>query len=83
MALRWTTGSRSGSKLSGWATFVALVGAFCVAWPAFRWVRVQLLWRLCNRLTVTYIFIGIIPILLLLLMAEVTVNFTPARLTSA
>jgi hypothetical protein len=37
---------------------------------------------LCNRLTVTYIFIGIIPILLLLLMAEGTVNFTPAGLTS-
>jgi hypothetical protein len=82
MALHWTTGSRSGSKLSGWATFLALVCAFCVAWPAFRWVRIRLLWRLCNRLTVTYIFIGIIPILLLLLMAEGTVNFTPAGLTS-
>jgi hypothetical protein len=82
MALHSTTGSRSGSKLSGWATFLSLVCAFCVAWPAFRWVRIRLLWRQCNRLTVTYIFIGIIPILQLLLMAAGTVNLTPAGLTS-
>ena len=67
IALRWITGSTSGSKLSGWATFTTLVSAFCAVWLTFRWVRVKLMWRLRNRLIVTYVFIGVIPIVLLLL----------------
>jgi sigma-B regulation protein RsbU (phosphoserine phosphatase) len=35
---------------------------------AFGWVRQKLLWRLRNRLIVTYVFIGVIPALLLVLM---------------
>jgi len=34
----------------------------------FRWLRQKLLWRLRNRLIVTYIFIGVIPVALLALM---------------
>ena len=34
-----------------------------------RWVRRQLMWRLRNRLIVTYVFIGVIPIILLVTMA--------------
>jgi hypothetical protein len=71
IALRWITGSVSGSKLSGWATFVTLVFAFCASWLTFRWARQQLMWRLRHRLIVTYIFIGVIPIVLLLLMVGV------------
>ncbi len=71
IALRWITGSTSGSKLSGWATFTTLVSAFCAVWLTFRWVRVKLMWRLRHRLIVTYIFIGVIPIVLLLLMIGV------------
>ena len=33
-----------------------------------RWVRRHLLWRLRNRLLVTYVFVGVIPVALLLLM---------------
>ena len=33
-----------------------------------RWVRRQLMWRLRNRLIVTYVFIGVIPIVLLVMM---------------
>jgi phosphoserine phosphatase RsbU/P len=32
----------------------------------YRWLRRQLMWRLRNRLVVTYIFIGVIPVLLLI-----------------
>jgi phosphoserine phosphatase RsbU/P len=71
IALRWITGSASGSKLSGWTTFVTVVFAFCALLLIFRWVRRILMWRLRHRLIVTYIFIGVIPIVLLLLMAGV------------
>jgi sigma-B regulation protein RsbU (phosphoserine phosphatase) len=72
IALRWITGSASGSKLSGWATFTTLLFAFGAAWLALLWVRVKLMWRLRHRLIVTYIFIGVIPIVLLLLMVGVS-----------
>ena len=71
IALRWVTGSASGSKLSGWATFVTVVFAFCALLLTFRWARRHLMWRLRHRLIVTYIFIGVIPIVLLSLMAGV------------
>jgi sigma-B regulation protein RsbU (phosphoserine phosphatase) len=61
----------SGSKGRGWATFIALVFAFCASLLIFRWVRRHLLWRLRHRLIVTYIFIGVIPIVLLFLMVGV------------
>jgi len=71
LVLRWITGSASGSKLSGWAIFITVVFTFCAFLLAFRWARPHLMWRLRNRLSVTYIFIGVIPILLLLVMAGV------------
>ena len=39
---------------------------------AFRWLRRRILWRLRNRLIVTYVFIGVIPAILLVTMALVT-----------
>lgn len=69
IVLRWVTSSTAGSKLSGWAAFVTVVFAFCALWLTFRWVTRHLMWRLRHRLIVTYIFIGVIPIVLLLLMA--------------
>jgi sigma-B regulation protein RsbU (phosphoserine phosphatase) len=71
IALCWITGSASGSKLSGWAAFVTVVFAFCALLLTFRWAGRHLMWRLRHRLIVTYIFIGVIPIVLLLLMAGV------------
>ena len=38
----------------------------------FRWLRSQLLWRLRNRLIVTYVFIGVIPVLLLVMISSLT-----------
>ena len=36
---------------------------------AFRWLKRRILWRLRNRLIVTYVFIGVIPVVLLVAMA--------------
>lgn len=71
IVLRWITGSASGSKVSGWATFVTVVFAFCACLLTFRWAWRHLMWRLRHRLIITYVFIGVIPIVLLLLMAGV------------
>ena len=58
----------SGTMLSGWATFLTFIFAICAMLMALRWARRQLMWRLRNRLAVTYVFIGVIPVLLLLMM---------------
>jgi sigma-B regulation protein RsbU (phosphoserine phosphatase) len=58
----------NGTMLSGWATFLAFVFAVCAMLTVLRWVRRQLMWRLRNRLIVTYVFIGVIPVVLLLSM---------------
>ncbi|HEY0308601.1 MAG TPA: SpoIIE family protein phosphatase [Acidobacteriaceae bacterium] len=71
LALRWITGAGPGSKLQAWSTLIALVFVFCGLILIFRWAPSRLLWRLRNRLGVAYIFIGVIPIVLLLLMATI------------
>jgi sigma-B regulation protein RsbU (phosphoserine phosphatase) len=71
ISLCWISGSDSGSILGGWATFLGIVFAFFVLWLASRWTLRHLMWRLRNRLMAAYLFIGVIPIVLLLLMAGV------------
>jgi len=70
-ALCWISGSAPSSALADWAKFFTLIFAFCALRLAFRWARQRLMWRLRYRLIVTYIFIGVIPIVLLLTMAGV------------
>jgi sigma-B regulation protein RsbU (phosphoserine phosphatase) len=55
-----------GSLLGGWSTFIIFVFLFFAFWMSFRWSRRKLMWRLRNRLVVTYVFIGVIPLLLLI-----------------
>ena len=38
-----------------------------------RWLKARLLWRLRNRLIVTYVFIGVIPVVLVMAMAFITI----------
>jgi phosphoserine phosphatase RsbU/P len=58
----------AGAKVEGWAVFTTMVFAFVGLVTLCRWGYRPLLWRLRNRLIVTYLFIGVMPILLLLLM---------------
>src|SRR3984957_12855967 len=57
-----------GSKVDGWAVLTTMAFAFVGLVTLCRWGYRPLLWRLRNRLIVTYLFIGVMPILLLLLM---------------
>ena len=63
--------SEPGSMLSGWASLISFVFILCALLLGFRWLRRALMWRLRNRLIVTYIFIGVIPVILLLSMVFV------------
>ena len=62
-----------GSALGGWISFLSSIAIVLFTVLAFRWLRAKLLWRLRNRLIVTYVFIGVIPALLLVAMAFVTI----------
>src|ERR1700749_1752974 len=63
----------AGSSLTGWVKFLVFDAALLFFILAFRWSRRRVLWRLRNRLIVTYMFIGVIPVLLLIGMALVTI----------
>jgi phosphoserine phosphatase RsbU/P len=57
------------SSLEGWVIFLSILAIFLLSILGFRWMRAHLLWRLRNRLIVTYIFIGVIPVFLLLVIS--------------
>jgi len=65
---KWIAHSRSGSMLSVWAALVTYVFVVCLMVRGLRWARQKLMWRLRNRLIVTYVFIGVIPVVLLISM---------------
>src|ERR1051326_6854668 len=61
-----------GDHLSGWVSFLIFCAAVLFFILAFRWIRRRILWRLRNRLIVTYVFIGVIPAVLLVAMGLIT-----------
>lgn len=61
-----------GGGLGGWVSFLSFVAIFLFSVVAFRWLKAKILWRLRNRLIVTYVFVGVVPTLLLVAMTLVT-----------
>jgi len=61
----------AGTLLSGWATFSSFVFVILGFLMLFRWARRKMMWRLRNRLIVTYVFIGVIPMVLIVAMVLV------------
>src|SRR5215472_8145410 len=64
--------SKWAGIFAGWAAFFEFVLIFCAFLLLLRWVRRKLLWRLRNRLIVTYVFIGVIPVVLILTMFAIS-----------
>jgi phosphoserine phosphatase RsbU/P len=60
-------------NLSGWISFLSFAGIGLFVFIGLRWLKSRLLWRLRNRLIVTYVFIGVIPAVLLVTMAFITI----------
>src|SRR5882762_1335813 len=54
---------------SGFLLFLAVLAFGYIAVRAFQWARKRLLWSLRNRLVIAYLFIAVVPVLLLLTMA--------------
>jgi len=61
-----------GDHLGGWVEFLAFLAVVLLSILAFRFLKRRVLWRLRNRLIVTYVFIGVIPAVLLVTMALIT-----------
>src|SRR5947209_2472348 len=61
-----------GAHLGGWVGFLSFLAFVLFSILAFRWLKRRVLWRLRNRLIVTYVFIGVIPAVLLVAMATIT-----------
>ena len=61
-----------GENLGGWAVFLAFLSFILFFVLGFKWIKRRILWRLRNRLIVTYIFIGVIPAVLLVSIALIT-----------
>jgi len=69
-------------SLGGWVKFLAFDAALLFSIVAFRALRRTILWRLRNRLIVTYIFIGVIPAALLIAMAFITIYLFAGQFAS-
>src|SRR5450755_2249285 len=72
----------ASASLAGWVTFLSGLAIVLLALTAYRWLRAQLLWRLRNRLIVTYIFIGVIPVFLLLVISLITLYLLAGQFAS-
>ncbi len=67
--LLWIFGSSVAASISPFQGGLLSFALFMFAIAGFRWLKRKLLWRLRNRLIVTYVFIGVVPAVLLVAMA--------------
>src|SRR5882762_3799834 len=81
LVLRWIVPAW-GSSIGWWVKFLVFDAAMLFAIVAFRWLKKKLLWRLRNRLIVTYVFIGVIPVALLIALAFITLYLFAGQFAS-
>jgi len=82
LALVTPTSSKWPGTFAGWAGLFEFVLIVCAVFLLFRWIRRKLLWRLRNRLIVTYVFIGVIPVVLILTMFVISGYLLGNQLTT-
>jgi sigma-B regulation protein RsbU (phosphoserine phosphatase) len=76
------TAPKWSDSLEGWVEFLLFDAALLFSIVAFRELRKKVLWRLRNRLIVTYVFIGVIPAVLLVVMALITIYLFAGQFAS-
>ncbi|MGB9123220.1 MAG: PP2C family protein-serine/threonine phosphatase [Candidatus Angelobacter sp.] len=54
----------AADSLSGWTTFLGWTVSLLLLWLGLRWLRDHVMWSVRNRLIVTYLFIGGVPVTL-------------------
>lgn len=62
--LRLAGASGAASSLNGWTTFLGWAAFLLLLVLALRWLRDNVMWSVRNRLIVTYLFIGGVPVTL-------------------
>lgn len=67
--LRIAEAAGANIPFSALAGFIAFLAVIYLAFRSLPWIRSQLLWSLRNRLVVAYVFIAVVPVVLLLAMA--------------
>ena len=72
----------ASDSLAGWVKFLIFDASLLFAILVFRALKRRVLWRLRNRLIVTYVFIGVIPAALLVTMALVTIYLFAGQFAS-
>jgi sigma-B regulation protein RsbU (phosphoserine phosphatase) len=72
----------AAESLEGWIIFLSALAIVLFTVVGFRWLRSKLLWRLRNRLIVTYVFIGVIPVFLLLVISLTTLYLLAGQFAS-
>ena len=77
-----TFSAKVAASLGGWVTFLSSLAIILFGIVGFRWLRRQILWRLRNRLIVTYVFIGVIPVFLLLAISIITLYLLAGQFAS-
>jgi phosphoserine phosphatase RsbU/P len=70
------------ASLGGWVSLLSGLAVVLFGIVGFRWLRSQLLWRLRNRLIVTYVFIGVIPVFLLVMISLITLYLLAGQFAS-
>ncbi|MFZ3263992.1 MAG: SpoIIE family protein phosphatase [Terriglobales bacterium] len=73
---------RVSNSLEGWVTFLSIAAVVLLTIAGFRWLRSRLLWRLRNRLIVTYVFIGVIPVFLLAVISIIAIYLFAGQFAS-
>lgn len=68
-ALRLARLPQAATPLDGWTKFITFVLFLLFAFLALRWFRQHVMWSVRNRLIVTYLFIGGVPVTLAMAMA--------------
>jgi sigma-B regulation protein RsbU (phosphoserine phosphatase) len=67
--LQLTGAARAADTLRGWTTFIGWVLFILLFVLSLRWFRRHVMWSVRNRLIVTYLFIGGVPVALMAAMA--------------
>ena len=82
LALLIPASTKWSGIFGGWAGFFEFIAICSGIFLLLRWVRQKLLWRLRNRLIVTYVFIGVIPVVLILTMVVIAGYILGNQLTT-
>lgn len=69
VVLKFFGAASQASSLNIWTGLLAIVLVLLLIFLGLRWFRNHVMWRLRNRLIVTYLFIGGVPLFLVLLLA--------------